>query len=66
MNKFPWWLRVQRICLQYRKPGFNPWVRKIPGEGTEFTLVLLPGEFHGQSSLSSYSPWDLIELDTMR
>ena len=57
---------MQRICLQYRKPGFNPWVRKIPGEGTEFTLVLLPGEFHGQSSLSSYSPWDLIELDTMR
>ena len=25
----PWWLRH----LQYRKPGFNPWVGKIPQEG---------------------------------
>ena len=22
-----------RICLQCRRPGFNPWVGKIPGEG---------------------------------
>ena len=21
---------VKRICLQYRRPGFNPWVKKIP------------------------------------
>ena len=26
----PWWLRWQRICLQCRRPGFDPWVRKIP------------------------------------
>ena len=26
----PWWLRRWRICLQYRIPRFNPWVRKIP------------------------------------
>ena len=26
----PWWLRQWRICLSCRKPGFNPWVRKIP------------------------------------
>ena len=25
-----WWLRWSRICLQCRKPWFDPWVRKIP------------------------------------
>jgi len=27
---FSWWLRQQRICLQCRRPGFKPWVEKIP------------------------------------
>ena len=26
----PWWLRWWRICLQCGRPGFNPWVGKIP------------------------------------
>ena len=26
----PWWLRQWRICLQCGKPGFDPWVGKIP------------------------------------
>ena len=26
----PWWLRGQRIHLQCRTSGFDPWVRKIP------------------------------------
>ena len=26
----PSWLRWQRVHLQCRRPGFNPWVRKIP------------------------------------
>ena len=26
------WLSWQRICLQYGKPGFDPWVGKIPLE----------------------------------
>ena len=26
----PWWLKRSRILLQYRRPGFNPWVGKIP------------------------------------
>ena len=30
----PWWLRQSRICLQCRRPGFDPWVRKISREGT--------------------------------
>ena len=26
----PWWLRQLRICLQCRRPRFDPWVLKIP------------------------------------
>ena len=26
----PWWFRLYGICLQCRRPGFEPWVRKIP------------------------------------
>ena len=26
--------------------------------------ILLPGEFHGQRSLASYSPWGCKELET--
>ena len=29
------------------------------------TLVFLPGEFQGQSSLAGYSPWGREELDTV-
>ena len=25
----PWWFRVERICLQCRRLGFDPWVRMI-------------------------------------
>ena len=35
----------QRICLQCGKPGFNPWVGKIPwSRKWQPTLVFLPGE----------------------
>ena len=27
--RLPWWLRWQSVCLQCRRPGFDPWVRKI-------------------------------------
>ena len=42
-------------------------VRKLPGRREWLlTPILLPGEFHGQRSLTGYSPlggkeWDLIE-----
>ena len=29
-RRLPWWLRWERICLQCRRPGFDPWVGKIP------------------------------------
>ena len=42
----PWWLRWKRIRLQFRRPGFNSWVGKIPWRRAwEPTAVFLPGEF---------------------
>ena len=32
--RVPWWLRWLRICLQCRRPGFDPWVRKDALEKT--------------------------------
>ena len=41
-----------------RDEGFNPWVGKIPWTRKwQPTLVLLPGESHGQWILAVYSPW---------
>ena len=56
-RKLPWFRR-SRIRLQCRKPGFDPWVRKIPWRRKwQPTPVFLPGEFHGQRSLVGYSSW---------
>ena len=45
---FPRWLSRQRICLQCRRPGFDPWVGKIPWRREWLpTPGFLPGE----------SPW---------
>ena len=47
------WLSWWRIRLQCRRPGFDPWVRKIPWRRERLpTPVFWPGEFHGL-----YSPW---------
>ena len=36
-----------RICLQCRRPGFDPWVGKIPWEREwQPVPVSLPREFH--------------------
>ena len=51
-----WWLRQQRMCLQWRRPRFNPLVRNIPWRREWLTTpVFLPGESHGQRSLAGYS-----------
>ena len=53
----PLWLSWKRIHLQCRRPGFNPWVWKIPWRRERLpTPVFWPGEFHGL-----YSPWGLKE-----
>ena len=42
---------------QCRRPGFDPWVSKIPWRREwQPTPVFLPGESHGQKSLVGYSP----------
>ena len=56
----------KRICLQCKRPRFDPWVRKIPWRRKwQPTPVFLPGEFHEQRSLACYSPWDSKESDTI-
>ena len=52
------------VCLQCRKPGFNPWVGKIPLEKEMAThSSILAQKSHGWRSLAGYSPWGLEELD---
>jgi len=59
------WLRWLSVCLQCGRPGFDPWVRKIPWiRKWQSTSVLLPGKSHGQRSLVGYSPWGRKESDT--
>ena len=49
----PLWLSWYRIRLQCRRPGFDPWVGKMPWRTDRLpTPVFWPGEFHGL-----YSPW---------
>ena len=54
-------LMVQLVKnLQCRRPGFNPWVGKIPWRREWLPApVFWPGEFHGL-----YSPWSHKESDT--
>ena len=57
--------RSKSVCLQCGRPGFDPWVWKIPWRGKwQPTSVFLPGESHGWRSLVGYSPWGCKESDT--
>ena len=50
-------------CLQCRRPGFDPWVGKIPWRKEwQPTPVFLPGKSHGQRSLAVCCPWSRKEL----
>ena len=41
--------------LECGRPGFDPWVRKIPRRRKwQLTPAFLPGEFHGRRSLAGY------------
>ena len=49
-----------RVRLQWGRPGFYPWVGKIPWRRERLlTPILWPGEFH-----RLYSRWGCKELDT--
>ena len=37
--------------------GSNLWVEKIPWRKECLPIPIFPGEIHGQSSMSGYSPW---------
>ena len=51
-------------CLSWGRPGFNPWVGKIPWRrARQPTPVFLPGESQGQRSLAGYGPWGCKESD---
>ena len=51
-------------CRRRKKPGFDPWVGKIPWRRAwQPTPVFLPGESHGQRSLVGCSPWCCEESD---
>ena len=53
----------ESVC-QCKRPGFDPWVGKIPWRRAwQPTPVFLPGESHGQRSLVSYSPWGSRKVD---
>ena len=53
------------VCLQCRRPRFDPWVGKIHWRRKwQSTPVLLPGKSHGQRSLVGYSPRGGKESDT--
>ena len=61
----PRWLTWYRIRLQCGRPGFRPWVGKIPWRRERLpTPVVWPGEFHGQRSLKGYCPQGRKESDT--
>ena len=56
---------VKCLTTMWGRPGFDPWVGKIPWRRKwQSTPVLLPGKSHEQRSLVGYSPWGRKELDT--
>ena len=56
---------VERVCLQCMRPGFYPWVGKIPRRRKwQPTPVFLPAKAHGRRSLAGYSLWGCKESDT--
>ena len=57
-------IRLSRIHLQCRRPGFDLWLRKTPWRREWQSIpVFLSGEFHRQKSLAGYSPWGHRESD---
>ena len=57
------WLRWERICQQYRRCRFDPWIGTIPW-GTEWqpTPVFLPREFNEQRQITVHDILVLVKL----
>ena len=57
-------LTFHSVCLKCRRPGFNPWVGKIPWRREWLlTPVFLLREFREQRNLVGYRPWGRKGLD---
>ena len=55
---FPGDSDYKKICLQYKRPGFDPWIWTIPWRREWLpNPVFLTGEFRGHGSLAGYNPW---------
>ena len=58
-------VQFSSVHFSRRRCGFNSWVRKIPWRRAwQPTPVFLPGESHGQRSLTDYGPEGHKELNT--
>ena len=56
---------VKNLPAKCRRPRFDPWIRKIPWRREWLpSPVFLPGEFHGQKRLESYSPCGCRDSDS--
>ena len=56
-------VRVKTLRASAGDGGVHPWVRKMPWRRAQrSTPVFLPGKFHGQKSLSGFSPVGRKEL----
>ena len=61
----PRWCSGKKSACQRMRPGFSPWVGKIPWRRKwQPTPVFLPGKFCGQRGLVGYSLWGRKESDT--
>ena len=58
LSGLPRWFSSEEPTCQFRRYGFDPWVRKIPWRRKRPpTPVFLPGKSNGQRSSVGYSPW---------
>ena len=58
----PLWLNWLRIRLQWGRPGFDPWVGKIPWKRKRLpTPAFWPGEFHELHSPCGHTESDMTE-----
>ena len=59
-GRLRWW----RVCLQFERLRFDPWVGKILWRRKwQSTPIFLPGKSHGRRSLAGYSSWEHKESD---
>ena len=59
-----WPLSGKESAYQYKRQGFDPWIRKILWRRKcQPTPVFLPGKSHGQRSLVGYSSWGCKDPD---